>query len=256
VRLRLVLPTRAVVAVVVTVLALASSVITVIIASLVLVEVVSILNFRRADETRLVVVACLAIGLGAALTPVGEPLSTIATAKVEGDFWFLLRLLGAWIIPGILVLGAVVAALPLRYDGGTLAEAAPRETYRSVVGRAVRVYVFVMALTLLGEGFRPLIDRYVITLDARVLYWVNTVSAVLDNATLTAAEVSPRMTAEQLRAVLLGLLISGVMLIPGNIPNIIAASRLGIRSRAWARVGVPLGLVFLAAYYLALFVGL
>ncbi len=253
VRLRLVLPMRAVVAAVVTVLALASSVITVIIASLVLVEVVSALRFRREDETRLVVVACMAIGLGAALTPVGEPLSTIATAKLGADFWFLLRLLGPWVIPGILLLGAVVAALPLRYGGETLAEAAPPETYGSVAARAARVYVFVMALTLLGEGFRPLIDRYVIALDARALYWVNMVSAILDNATLTAAEISPRMSAQQVRAVLLGLLVSGGMLIPGNIPNIIAANRLGIRSREWARLGIPLGLVLLAAYFVVVF---
>jgi predicted cation transporter len=254
VRLRLVLPMRVVVAGLVTVLALVSSVITVIIASLILVELVSALRFRQEDETRLVVVACMAIGLGAALTPVGEPLSTIATAKLGRDFWYLLRLLGPWVIPGILLLGAAVAALPLRYDGSTLTEVGPRQTSWSVVARAVRVYVFVMALVLLGEGFRPLIDRYVITLDARVLYWVNMVSAVLDNATLTAAEVSPRMTDGQVRAVLLGLLISGGMLVPSNIPNIVAANRLGIRSRSWARVGVPLGLALLVVYFLALFV--
>lgn len=253
VRLRLVLPMRAVVAVVVTVLALLSSIITVIIASLVLVEVVSALGFRREDETRLVIVACMAIGMGAALTPVGEPLSTIATAKLGADFWFLLRLLGPWVIPGILALGGVVALLPLRYQGESLAETGSPETYRSVAARAVRVYVFVMALTLLGEGFRPLIDRYIIGLDARVLYWINTVSAILDNATLTAAEISPRMTPQQVRAVLLGLLISGGMLIPGNIPNIIAANRLGIRSRAWARWGVPLGVVLLVVYFATLF---
>ncbi len=44
------------------------------------------------------------------------------------------------------------------------------------------------------------------------------------------------------------------MLIPGNIPNIIAADKLGIRSRTWARVGVPLGLMLLLGYFIMLFV--
>jgi predicted cation transporter len=57
------------------------------------------------------------------------------------------------------------------------------------------------------------------------------ISAVVDNATLTAAEIGPSLSAAQQRASLLGLLISGGMLIPGNIPNIVAANRLGISSR-------------------------
>jgi predicted cation transporter len=51
----------------------------------------------------------------------------------------------------------------------------------------------------------------------------------------------------------MGLLISGGMLIPGNIPNIIAAGKLKIRSRTWARYGVPLGLVLLVVYFAILF---
>lgn len=253
VRLRLVLPVRLVVAVVVTTLALLSSMITVIIASLVLVELISAMRFRQEDESRLVVIACMAIGLGAALTPIGEPLSTIATAKLNQDFWFLMRLLGPWVVPGIVVLGVLSALQPLRYHGETLAEPPHQETYRDVVVRAFRVYLFVMALTLLGEGFRPIIDRFIIHLDSRILYWMNMVSAILDNATLTAAEISPKMDPQQIRAVLMGLLISGGMLIPGNIPNIIAANKLAIRSRSWARVGVPLGLVLMVLYFLVLF---
>ncbi|MDR7470848.1 MAG: DUF1646 family protein [Armatimonadota bacterium] len=253
IRLRTVMPMRLVVAILVTALGLISSVITVIIASLVLVELIGAMQFREDDETRLVVLACMVIGLGAALTPIGEPLSTIATAKLGEDFWFLMRLLGLWVIPGIVVLGAAAALLPLRYRGPSLSEEAGTETYRTVAGRALRVFFFVMALTLLGEGFKPLIDRFVIRLDARLLYWINMVSAILDNATLTAAEVSPQMSPLQVRAVLMGLLISGGMLIPGNIPNIIAANKLKIRSRAWARWGIPLGLVLLLAYFAALF---
>lgn len=254
VQLRLVIPMRVLLAVLVIVLALLSSVFTVIIASLVLVELVSALRFAKEDESRLVVIACMAIGLGAALTPIGEPLSTIATAKLHEDFWFLMRLLGPWVIPGIVLLGVWTGFQPMRYAGDTLTEGEDQETYRGVVARAARVYLFVMALTLLGEGFKPLIDRFVIALDARILYWINMVSAILDNATLTAAEVSPEMTLLQVRAVLMGLLISGGMLIPGNIPNIISANKLGIRSRTWARFGVPLGLILLVGYFVLLFV--
>ncbi len=254
VRLRLVIPMRVLLAGLVIVLALLSSVITVIIASLVLVELISALRFQGEDESRLVVIACMALGLGAALTPIGEPLSTIATAKLHQDFWFLMRLLGPWVIPGIVLLGVWVGFQPLRYAGDTLTETEDQETNRGVVTRALRVYLFVMALTLLGEGFKPLIDRFVIQLDARILYWINMVSAILDNATLTAAEISPEMTSLQVRAVLMGLLISGGMLIPGNIPNIISANKLGIRSRTWARFGMPLGLTLLVLYFVILFV--
>ena len=253
-RLRLVVPMRIMLAVLIAALALLSSVITVIIASLVLVELISALRFAKEDESRLVVIACMAIGLGSALTPIGEPLSTIATSKLNENFWFLMRLLGPWVIPGILLLGVWIAFQPLRYGADTLAEAPSEETYRDVIVRALRVYLFVMALTLLGEGFKPVIDRFVIQLDARILYWINMVSAILDNATLTAAEVSTQMSTLQVRAVLMGLLISGGMLIPGNIPNIIAANKLTIRSRTWARFGVPLGLVLLVGYFIILFV--
>ncbi len=252
VKLRLVIPMRVMLAVLFTALALLSSVITVIIASLVLVELISAMRFQKEDESRLVVIACMAIGLGAALTPIGEPLSTIATAKLNEDFWFLMRLLGPWVVPGIVLLGIWTGFQPLRY-GETLTETEEEETYRGVVARAFRVYLFVMALTLLGEGFKPLIDRFVIALDARLLYWINMVSAILDNATLTAAEISPQMHLDQVRAVLMGLLISGGMLIPGNIPNIIAANKLRIRSRTWARLGIPLGLVMLVVYFILLF---
>jgi hypothetical protein len=43
--------------------------------------------------------------------------------------------------------------------------------------------------------------------------------------------------------------ISGGMLIPGNIPNIIAANKLKISSKAWATVGAPFGLVMMAVYF-------
>jgi predicted cation transporter len=78
------------------------------------------------------------------------------------------------------------------------------------------------------------------------------VSAVLDNATLAAAEIAPQLNIMQIKSALIALLISGGMLIPGNIPNIVAAGRLRIGSKEWARIGVPVGLVLMSMYFLIL----
>jgi predicted cation transporter len=82
---------------------------------------------------------------------------------------------------------------------------------------------------------------------------VNIVSAILDNATLTAAEIGPQLSMIQIKSALMGLLIAGGMLIPGNIPNIVAAGKMGITSKEWARYGVPLGLALMFIYFLILF---
>jgi predicted cation transporter len=110
-----------------------------------------------------------------------------------------------------------------------------------------------MALVLLGEGFKPIIFTYFTQIPPTVLYWVNMVSAILDNATLAAAEIGPAMSELQIKSILMGLLISGGMLIPGNIPNIISASKLGITSKEWARLGVPIGLVSMGIYFIIIF---
>ncbi|TBR17187.1 DUF1646 domain-containing protein [bacterium] len=240
-------------------LGLASSVLTAIVAALVLVEAVSALRLPRAAEISVVVLACYSIGLGAVLTPVGEPLATIAIARLAGEphqagFFFLADLLWPWLAPGLLLLGGLAArsGRGLETDSPSgLTQDAP-EDIRSVVLRAFKVYVFVAALVLLGHGLTPLVDRYVVGMPSDLLFWVNISSAALDNATLAAAEISPRMDVERIRAVLLGLLVAGGMLIPGNIPNIIAAGKLGIKSREWAAAAVPLGLALMAAYFVAL----
>jgi len=243
---------------VVVLLGLLSSVITAIIASLVLAEIITGLRLDKKIETRLVIVTCFSIGLGAALTPVGEPLATIAITKLQGEpyhagFWFLFQKLAILIIPGVVALG--VMAMFLRGREVTYAESISEsrlENLRGVFIRAAKVYLFVMALVLLGTGFQPLIDKYIIRLPTAALYWINMISAILDNATLTAAELSPKMSLKQIQSVLMGLLIAGGMLIPGNIPNIICAGKLGIKSRDWAVFGVPLGLAMMIVYFAVL----
>jgi predicted cation transporter len=69
-------PARVVYFILIVTLGLISSVITAVIAALFLVEAIALMKLDRDSEIVTVVLACFAIGLGAALTPVGEPLGT------------------------------------------------------------------------------------------------------------------------------------------------------------------------------------
>ena len=242
-------------------LGLISSIISAILAAIILVEIVCALPLGRQEKIGVTVISCFSIGLGAVLTPLGEPLSTITISKLSGDpyyagFWFLLALLGIYVVPAVLAMGFVGVAFLRRQ--GTPTEGLEckliRENLRDVVIRAGKVYLFIMALVFLGEGFKPLILEYIVQIPSEALYWVNTVSAVLDNATLAAAEIEPSLSEIQIKSALMGLLIAGGMLIPGNIPNIISASKMGITSKEWARYGVPLGFALLLIYFAFLFV--
>jgi predicted cation transporter len=239
-------------------LGLLSSVITAIIAALILAEVISALRLPRALEVRLVIIACFSIGLGAVLTPIGEPLSTIAISKLSGEpyhaqFFFLLKLLGKWVIPMVLLLGILPAFLKGKHEGQspTLTEDKP-ENFRDIFIRTGKVYLFVLALVFLGTGLTPVVDKYIVHIPSAAIYWVNTTSAILDNATLTAAEISPAMPIDTIKDALMGLLIAGGMLIPGNIPNIICASKLSIKSKEWAAFGIPLGMVIMLGCFILL----
>ncbi|MDD5432071.1 MAG: DUF1646 family protein [Candidatus Omnitrophica bacterium] len=226
-----------------------SSIITAIIAALILVEIVTFLILDRKNEILLVVLACFAIGLGAALTPIGEPLSTITVSKLKGapyyaGFLFLFQHLKFIIIPGILLFGiSGFILMPKKRQNKYGLKEDKEEDVQDILIRTVKVYFFVVALIFLGQGFKPIVDTYIVRMPYQGLYWFNVVSAVLDNATLAAAEISPSLSLVQLKSILLGLLIAGGMLIPGNIPNIIAAGKLKIKSSEWAKIGVPLGLL-------------
>lgn len=238
------------------VLGLLSSVVSAIIAALVLVEVVSAMDMERKSAIKFVVMGCFAIGLGAALTPLGEPLSTIAVAKLKGEpyhagFFYMMNLLAKFIVPGVLALGvaAVIMVGKHKADKTDLAAAEKPEKLSHVAVRGGKTYIFVMALMLLGSGFKPLIDLYFSHVPSAGLYWANSVSAVLDNATLAAAEIDSSLSTLQIKAALMGLLISGGALIPGNIPNIISAGKLKISSKEWARIGVPVAIVAMAVFF-------
>jgi predicted cation transporter len=240
-------------------LGLLSSIISVIVTAVLLVEIVAALPFSKPDRIKLVVVACYAMGLGAVLTPLGEPLSTILVQRLAGapyfaGFTFPFTHFALYVIPGVIALaifGAFWVGRKVRVTKNTTIPEY-KEPLRQVIMRAVRVYVFVAALVLLGEGLKPLIIWFFTKIPAFALYWINIVSAVLDNATLTAVEISGDMALSQIISIIMGLLIAGGMLIPGNIPNIVAAGRLKITMKEWAIFGIPIGMVLLAIYFGAL----
>ncbi|WP_077328779.1 DUF1646 family protein [Virgibacillus siamensis] len=279
------MPYRLFIALFVIILGLLSSVITAIIAAIILVSVISVLPIDRKSEIRLVVLACFAIGLGAALTPIGEPLSTIVVSKLDENFFYLLKLVGRSVIPAVIIFGILAAFFVKSREeseaimaGGEMAagkeigsnkaansdgeaktiaktESEPQvESYAEIIFRSFKIYLFVVALTFLGAGFEPFIEKYLLGLSPLVLYWINMISAVLDNATLAAAEVSPAMDSQTIKAILMGLMISGGMLIPGNIPNIIAAGKLKITSLEYAKFAFPIGLIAMTGYFVVVLV--
>lgn len=270
------MPYRLFIALFVIILGLLSSMITAIVSAIVLVSIISVLKMDRKSEIRLVVLACFAIGLGAVLTPIGEPLSTIVVNKLNEDFFYLLKLVGASVIPAVVIFGVLAAFMikkPKEISGeaemaagkerddqeeaGTQVKAEPRsetESYAEIIFRSLKIYLFVMALTFLGAGFEPFIEKYLLDLSPLIMYWINMISAVLDNATLAAAEVSPAMDTATIKDILMGLMISGGMLIPGNIPNIIAAGKLKITSADYARFAFPIGLAAMVIYFVIILI--
>ncbi|MCJ7840875.1 DUF1646 domain-containing protein [Lederbergia sp. NSJ-179] len=260
---------RLFIALLVIVLGLLSSLITAIVAAVILVSVISVLKLDRQSEIKLVILACYAIGMGAVLTPIGEPLSTIVVGSLNESFLYLLRLVGIYVIPGVIVFGILAAWMikpkdnsdkNANHDNSDIQtetnedSLAGKESYAEIIVRSLKIYIFVMALTFLGAGFQPFIEKFLLDMSPLALYWINMISAVLDNATLAAAEISPAMSEPTIKAILLGLLISGGMLIPGNIPNIIAAGKLKITSLQYARFAFPVGLIAMAAYFVVILI--
>jgi predicted cation transporter len=230
------------------ILGVLSSVITAIVAALVLVEVVGLLHLEGESRTRVAIAGCFAVGLGAALTPIGEPLSALAAAALHLPFRGLFDLLAPWVLPGAAA-ASILAGYFARGDYDDRPRIpSPRDSPIAAMMQGVRVYVFVAGLVLVSHAYAPLASRYIEVLSDDALFWINTMSAALDNATLVALEVH-RMTLPRARAAIIALLVSGGILIPGNIPNIVSAGALEISSTTWARIAVPIGVAGLGIYF-------
>ncbi len=228
--------------------------ITPVVSALVFVEAIALLRRDRSAEISATVFACFAIGIGAGLTPLGLPGIAVVLRSLHADFWYLTNLLGPFVAVGIVLAAAPILLLPFD-PGEPLTEIRVEDSWNTVLlARPGRVYVFIAGLVALSDGLRPVVNAYVHRVPENLLFWINTLSAVVNNSTLAAIEISPSLSVSQQRAALLGLLISGGMLITGNIPNVVAASRLRISSREWARIGIGLGVVLLTLCFAVLLV--
>lgn len=232
---------------------LLSAMLTAIVAALMLAELIELIRLGPGARTKVAVAGCFAIGLGSSLTPLGGPLSTLAASGLGLDFGGLFAMLAPYVLPGMLACAIVAGLFAVGDDGAAAAAAAPtlvlvRESVVLALLRGLEVYGFVAGLVLVGEAFAPLAAHYVPMLGHSALFWANSVSAAMDNATLVALEIRP-MDSARAREAIVALLVAGGMLIPGNIPNIVAAGTLRIGAVAWAKIGVPMGLVLLGIYF-------
>ncbi len=239
-------------------LGMSSSFVSVTVSALVLAEVLKVVNLEHDATVRITVFACYAIGLGAVLTPLAEPMglviqSALAQPPYRADFFFLLRNFFWWIAPAVVLL-AVAAGYAARNAGSTLQMhiREDKETYASMMRRTWHIYMFVAALNLISTGLRPLAQSTITHLGGKVLFLANAVSVIIDNATLAAIEIVPTISHQDLIYMVIGLVAFGSMLVQGNLPNIVAAEKLGIKSREWARIAVPTGLVLMLGYFLML----
>lgn len=246
---------------IVLILGLTSSIITAIIAALILAEITVMLPLERKGRTKLVIFSCYAIGMGAVLTAIGEPLGTVVISKLSGaphyaGFFYLIQHLGWFVLGGVLFMAGMASSIRehtiQHAPGANAVEVGSDHSIKGMCIRAGRVYLFVMALTLLGDGLKPLAMKTISHLSAGWLYWINMLSAVLDNATLAAIEVTPTISDRTLTFLLMSLVVSGGMLIPGNIPNIICASKLGIKSKEWVKAAFGLGLMLMITFFVLL----
>jgi len=253
--MRSLLPRPLLAGLVVLIVGLLSSAITAVIAALMLVEGVALIGLGPAERTRVVVLGCFTIGLGSALTPIGGPLATLAASAMNLNFADLFRLLSPWVFPGIAALSMLTAYYARGpYDLIMVADSpSPHERTQQALMQGLRIFAFIAGLILIGEACAPLASRYIGKLSNGALFWANIVSAALDNATLVAIEFH-QIDRQRAQAALLSLLVSGGMLIPGNVPNIVCANKLRMRSGEWARVGLPLGLIMLGIYFAFLLV--
>jgi predicted cation transporter len=248
--LRRLLPRPLLTGLAVLILGLLSSSINAVVAALMLVEGAVLMGLGPFERTRVVVLGSFAIGMGSALTPVGGPLASLAASAMNLNFTGLFSLLWPWVFPGIAIITLLTSYWTRGpYDMVAAADfASARERPGQTLMQSLRIFAFVVGLMLIGTACAPFAGSYVGRLSDASLFWANMISAALDNSTLVAIEFH-HLSSSRAQAALISLLVSGGMLIPGNVPNIVCANRLSMRSGEWARVGLPLGLIMLGIYF-------
>ena len=232
-----------------------SSLISAIVASVIIAEVSRVIPMERKSKVIFLIISAYSIGMGASFTPVGEPLSTILVEKLSGEpyhagFFFPFYILYDYIIPIIITLSFISFFVVKRSRRDERNDMGYKLTYMDAIMKALRIYIFIFSLTLLGSSFEIIVNKYIIHLSSPLMYLFGATSAFLDNATLTAAIISPYMSILQIKSFLISLLISGGFLIPGNIPNIVIAYSHKISFREWARIAIPIGLPFFILFFI------
>lgn len=223
---------------------------TVFVAAVLAGELISILQVSRELKIKIAVISCFSMGIGSSLTPIGEPLAAIAIAVVGGNFFFLFDLLWLYIMAGIVAVAVISLFFRDKKDG--IQEEEIPESIKEILERTSKVYVFIVGLVLLGRGM-SILAPFFASVSPVVVYWLNLVSAFIDGGALVPIEIGPLSDLFQIKSAVMSLLVAGVMLVPGSIPNIIVATRLGISNKEWAKIGVPLGFAMMLGYFVWLF---
>ena len=234
-----------------------SAVLTSAIGVLLLIELIGAMDLERDSELKVAIVGCFAVGLGGGLTPIAGPVPAIAMAKLaQAPYatgpYYLFNLLGPWVLPAILSMGVVAGWVFAKRASVPRRTAEDPLTLWNMLVLTGRTYLFIAGLILLGEGVLPLAERVVLGVPPPILYWANSVSAAIDGATLASIEINPLMTQEQLRHVLMGILIAGGALVTGNATNLVAAHKLKIPSKEWAKLGTPIAAFLMLFYFISL----
>ena len=241
------------------VIALLSAILTAIVAALMLAEVVELMRLGSRARVRVTVAGCFAIGLGSSLTPLGGPLSTLAASGLRtgsagcSQCWRRTCSRVCW---------------PARSSRGSLP---PLMATRAPPRRCRPSYPFA------NQPFAPSSAGSRFTFSSRdwcwsarlLLRWRRiTCRCFVSRRSTGRTRFQRRWTTRRWSrwkstrwtrrgrapAAILALLLAGGMLIPGNIPNIVAAAALRIGAGDWARIGIPMGLALLGIYFALLLV--
>ncbi|MBI3298085.1 MAG: DUF1646 family protein [Elusimicrobia bacterium] len=236
---------------------LAAPIVTAPVAILMLVEILAALPLEAGRRGEAAVLGSLGVGLGSGLGPLGGPASAVLIAKLSGAAYpvgrgFLLELVGPWAVPGLLALAAGAAVLCGEADPAAKPVPDDPLSLWNLLVLTARLFVFTAGLVLLGAGLLPLIERLFLGLHPAALFWANAAAAVTENAALVTLEVSPSMGQDQLRHLFLGVLAAGSAVLTGDAQNLVAAHKLGISARAWAKVGLPAAAALMVFFFLSL----
>jgi predicted cation transporter len=224
-----------------------------VLAALLLAQILRRLRLDESSRSRTAVLSCFGIGAASALSPLGGPLGAISLLRLGGsDPFFLFRVFGPYLLVLLFIFFLAQLLAKPRKEELRLGAVEAKENPPRLLFRVFKIYIFVLGLLYFGQGLNPLAQAYVNAAPAWLLYWINLLSALLDNASLAAAEFSAGMDSEKLRYAFMGLLVAGGILIPGNLPNIVVASELKIRPKEWAKSGLLYGLPLLLLFFIAL----